>query len=72
MAAKTKIVLDADIIIHFIKGGQFVLLRGKGESACMVYCRDNYDVLISIMYTPAKCNRYHWQCKCHIPLVMNL
>lgn len=108
MAAKTKIVLDADVILHFIKGGQFsllfdifpeyvylildavyeevtinrhtktqidntlrfmpnrfscvkfdpkgesrleyarlrsVLLLGKGESACMVYCRDNYDVL---------------------------
>ena len=26
MAAKTKIVLDADVIIHFIKGGQFSLL----------------------------------------------
>ena len=26
MATKTKIVLDADIIIHFIKGGQFSLL----------------------------------------------
>lgn len=108
MAAKTKIVLDADVILHFIKGGQFSLLfdifpeyeylmldvvyeevtvnrqtktqidntlhfmpsrlscikfdpkgesrleyarlrssllLGKGESACMVYCRDNYDVL---------------------------
>lgn len=103
---KTKIVLDADVIIHFIKAGQFALLLdifpeyeylildvvydevtkhrptkiqidntlqffgkrissvkfapkgasmmeyakllrtlGKGESACMVYCRDNYDVL---------------------------
>ena len=26
MAAKTKIVLDADVIIHFIKGGRFSLL----------------------------------------------
>ena len=26
MVAKTKIVLDADVIIHFIKGGQFSLL----------------------------------------------
>ncbi len=103
---KTKIVLDADVIIHFIKAGQlyllldifpeyeylildvvyeeitqrssiktqidnllnyfpkrisniifkpegnsrleYALLRnkfGKGESACMVYCRDNNDVL---------------------------
>lgn len=106
MAAKTKIVLDADVIIHFIKAGQFSTLLdifpeyeylvldivynevtvnksskglidnvlhfysnrislvrfspkgesrleyaklisrlGRGESACMVYCRDNYDVL---------------------------
>ncbi|MBD5418614.1 MAG: hypothetical protein HDR48_01060 [Bacteroides sp.] len=108
MTAKTKIVLDADVIIHFVKAGQFnlllnifpeyqylildvvydevtvnkttktlidntlrvfssrivnvkfapkgesmreyarlrsKLLLGKGESACMVYCRDNYDVL---------------------------
>lgn len=106
MATKTKIVLDADVIIHFIKAGQFALLLeifpeyeylildvvyaevtkhratknqidntlqffakrissvkfapkgasmmeyakllrilGKGESACMVYCRDNQDVL---------------------------
>lgn len=108
MKAKTKIVLDADMIIHFVKAGQFsllldifpeyhylvldvvydevtinkamktqidntlsflasrisnekfdpkgesrleyarlrnVLLLGKGESACMVYCRDNKDVL---------------------------
>lgn len=108
MTAKTKIVLDADVIIHFVKGGQFsllldifpeyqylildvvyeevtvskttktqidntlkffgqriscvafdpkgesrleyaklrsALLLGKGESACMVYCRDNRDVL---------------------------
>lgn len=106
MAAKTKIVLDADVIIHFIKADQFSLLMdilpeyeylvldvvydeitvnrhtkvqidntlhylghrmkkvpfapagdsrleyarlrttlGKGESACMVYCRDNRDVL---------------------------
>ena len=108
MAAKTKIVLDADVILHFIKGGQFSLLLdifpeydylildvvydevtvncntkkqidntlrfmsnrlssvkfdpkgesrleyarlrsklllGKGESACMVYCRDNNDVV---------------------------
>ncbi|MBD5234563.1 MAG: hypothetical protein HDS65_10380 [Bacteroidales bacterium] len=105
---KTKIVLDADVIIHFIKGGclsllfdifpeysyiildvvyselaansstklqidntlnllknrftketfaprgdsrmeyarlRSVLRLGRGESACMVYCRDNYDVL---------------------------
>ena len=103
---KTKIVLDADVIIHFVKAGQFSLLLdifpeyeylmldvvydevtkhratkvqidntlqffgnrissvkfapkgesmmvyakllrtlGKGESACMVYCRDNRDVL---------------------------
>lgn len=108
MTAKTKIVLDADVIIHFVKAGQFSLLLdifpeyqylildvvydevtvsrttktmidnsitllgtrivcvkftptgesrleyarlrsslllGKGESACMVYCRDNNDVL---------------------------
>ncbi|MBD5235161.1 MAG: hypothetical protein HDS61_01885 [Barnesiella sp.] len=108
MAVKTKIVLDADVIIHFVKAGQFSLLidifpeyqyvildvvydevsvgkqtkalidkvltyfgsristvafdpkgesryeyarlrskllLGKGESACMVYCRDNKDVL---------------------------
>lgn len=108
MTAKTKIVLDADVIIHFVKAGQFsllldifpeyqylildvvydevtvnratktqidntlnffgsrisnvkfdpkgqsrleyarlrsTLLLGKGESACMVYCRDNQDVL---------------------------
>lgn len=108
MEAKTKIVLDADVIIHFVKAGQlslllnifpeyhylildvvydevtsnrsmkiqidntlFVfssrisnikfnpkgesrleyarlrskLLLGRGESACMVYCRDNKDVL---------------------------
>lgn len=106
MAAKTKIVLDADVIIHFIKGGMFSLLLeifpeyeylildvvykeisvnpasktqidntlqflshrisqvkfepkgesrleyaklistlGRGESACMVFCRDNHDVL---------------------------
>lgn len=106
MAMKTKIVLDADVIIHFVKAGQFSLLLdifpeyeylmldvvydevtkhratkvqidntlqffgnrissvkfapkgesmmeyakllrmlGKGESACMVYCRDNRDVL---------------------------
>lgn len=106
MESKTKIVLDADVIIHFIKGGQFCLLLdifpeyqylildvvydeitvhgnnktqidhtlsyfssritcisfdpkgesireyaqlrstlGKGESACMVYCRDHQDVL---------------------------
>lgn len=102
---KTKIVLDADVIIHFIEAGNFSLLPdifpeyeyivldvvynevsknnktkkfidnylhhfpklkqetfapkgesikeyfslqrvlGKGESACMVYCRDNRDVL---------------------------
>ena len=102
---KTKIVLDADVIIHFIEAGNFSLLPdifpeyefivldivyneisknpktknfidnyltyfkklkketfspagesmkeyfylqktlGKGESACMVYCRDNHDVL---------------------------
>lgn len=106
MATKAKIVLDADVIIHFIKAGQFSLLLdifpeyeylildvvyaevtkhrptkiqidntlnffstrissvifapkgasmmeyakllrrlGKGESACMIYCRDNHDVL---------------------------
>ena len=106
MATKTKIVLDADVIIHFIKGGRFSLLLdifpeyeylildvvynevtvnrvsktqidntlqflksrislvnfapsgdsrleyarlistlGRGESACMVFCRDNNDVL---------------------------
>lgn len=108
MTTKTKIVLDADVIIHFVKAGQFnllldvfpeyrylildvvydevtvnratktqidntlnffgnrianvkfepkgesrleyarlrsTLLLGKGESACMVYCRDNQDVL---------------------------
>jgi hypothetical protein len=106
MATKTKIVLDADVIIHFIKAEQFSLLidifpefeylildvvydevtvnhvtkiqidntlrfftkrlsnvkfdpkglsrleyaklrmtLGRGESACMVYCRDNHDVL---------------------------
>ncbi|MDE6575043.1 MAG: hypothetical protein K2L84_06905 [Muribaculaceae bacterium] len=108
MTAKTKIVLDADVIIHFVKAGQLSLLLdifpeyqyiildvvydevtvnkatkkqidntlnffgsrisnvkfnpkgqsrleyarlrsslllGKGESACMVYCRDNQDVL---------------------------
>ena len=108
MTAKTKIVLDADVIIHFVKAGQFSLLLdifpeyqylildvvydevtvnkatkiqidntlnffgsrissikfdpkgesrleyarlrsslllGKGESACMVFCRDNQDVL---------------------------
>lgn len=106
MATTTKIVLDADVIIHFIKGGQLSallgifpeyeylildvvynevsvnkiskamvdnLLRffqhritmehfaptgesrleyaklisrlGRGESACMVYCRDNVNVL---------------------------
>lgn len=108
MTTKTKIVLDADVIIHFVKGGRFSLLLdifpeyqyvildvvygevtvsrmmkiqidntlgffssrivkvkfdpkgesrleyallrdklllGKGESACMVYCRDNRDVL---------------------------
>lgn len=103
---KTKIILDADIIIHFVKAEQFSLLLdifpeyqyvmldvvydevtvyrptktqidntlqffpgklstikfdpkgesmreyailrsilGRGESACMVYCRDNHDVL---------------------------
>lgn len=108
MEVKTKIVLDADVIIHFVKADQFSilldifpeyqylildivydevtiskttriqidntlkffahriskitfapsgesryeyarlrssLLLGKGESACMVYCRDNKDVL---------------------------
>lgn len=108
MITKTKIVLDADVIIHFIKAGQFslltdifpeyeylildvvydevtvnremrtqidnmlhffplrlttvkfnpkgdsrheyvrlrsTLLLGKGESACMIYCKDNQDVL---------------------------
>ena len=103
--AKTKIVLDADVIIHFIEAGNFSLLPdifpeyeyiildvvyneiaknpktkkfidrflfhftklrkekffpkgesmkeyfslqrklGQGESACMIYCRDNKDVL---------------------------
>ena len=86
---KTKIVLDADVIIHFIEAGNFSLLPDifpeyeyivldvvynevsknsktrdlidnylryfsklrketfspKGESACMIYCRDNQDVL---------------------------
>lgn len=108
MTTKTKIVLDADVIIHFVKAEQFSLLfdifpeyqyllldvvydevtvnrstkilidntltffasrlvkitfnpkgesrleyaklrskllLGKGESACMVYCKDNNDVL---------------------------
>ncbi len=106
METKTKIVLDADVIIHFIKGEMFTLLfdifpeyefiildivygevtvnkksktqidntlqfmrhrinhvkfaptgasryeyakligrLGRGESACMIYCRDNHDVL---------------------------
>jgi len=106
MASKTKIVLDADVVLHFIKAEQFSLLLdifpeyhyllldvvydevtkhretktqidntllffstrisrakfaptgesireyarllqtlGRGESACMVYCRDNHDVL---------------------------
>lgn len=106
MTMRTKIVLDADVIIHFVKAGQFTLLLdifpeyeyiildivynevtkrraaklqidntlqffgqrisyvkfapkgesrreyarlirtlGDGESACMVYCRDNHDVL---------------------------
>lgn len=106
MTMKTKIVLDADVIIHFVKAGKFSLLLdifpeyeyimldvvydevtkyratkvqvdntlqffgkrissvrfapkgestmeyakllrtlGKGESACLVYCRDNHDVL---------------------------
>ena len=106
MASKTKIVLDADVIIHFIKANRFSLLLdifpeyqyllldvvydevskhrdtkiqidntlrffnerianvkfapigesireyarllqtlGRGESACMVYCRDHHDVL---------------------------
>jgi predicted nucleic acid-binding protein len=106
MTARTKIVLDADVIIHFIKADRFSLLLdifpeyeylvldvvynevtfsratktqidntlqyfpsrlswvkfnptgdsrmeyaklrmtfGKGESACMVYCRDNHNVL---------------------------
>lgn len=106
MTTKTKILLDADVIIHFMKAEQFSLLLnifpeyqylildvvynevtvnrtskiqidntlnyfdsritherfepkgtsrleyakllsrfGKGESACMVYCRDNHDVL---------------------------
>lgn len=106
MVGKTKIVLDADVIIHFIQGDAFSLLLeifpeikyiildvvyneltknnatkiqldntlnfynakfskvnfapsgqsrqeyarlistlGRGESACMVYCRDNKDVL---------------------------
>ncbi len=108
MANKTKIVLDADVIIHFIKADRFSLLLdifpeykyllldvvynevtkhrevktqidntlhffssrisnikfdpkgesireyarllqtlGRGESACMVYCKDNHDVLAS-------------------------
>lgn len=108
MTAKTKIVLDADVIIHFVKAERFslllnifpeyqylildvvydevtvnkgtktlidntlsffggrisnvkfepkgesrleyarlrsTLLLGKGESACMIFCRDNHDVL---------------------------
>lgn len=106
MANKTKIILDADVIIHFVKAGRLSLLLnifpeyqyllldvvydevtkhketkiqidntlrffdtrirkekfspkgesikefarllqtfGRGESACMVYCRDNHDVL---------------------------
>ena len=106
MVGKTKIVLDADVIIHFIQGdslsllleifpeygyiildvvyneltknkktkiqldntlnlysskfskinftptgqsrqeyAQLVAVLGRGESACMVYCRDNQDVL---------------------------
>ncbi len=103
MAGKTKIVLDADVIIHFSKGGclsllpsifpnyEYVVLRtvynelrlevktqvdnmmtwlknvtlldfrptkemlceyafltskyGKGESACMAYCKFNHDVI---------------------------
>lgn len=32
---KKKIILDADIIIHFC----------KGESACMAYCKYNKDVI---------------------------
>ena len=123
MTAKTKIVLDADVIIHFVKGGQFSLLLdifpeyqyiildvvydevtvnkatktqidntlkflsarianvtfapkgesrleyarlrsklllGKGESACMVYCRDNHDVLGSSNLKDIKeyCSQY--------------
>lgn len=123
MTAKTKIVLDADVIIHFVKAGQFsllldifpeyqyiildvvydevtvnkatktqidntlkflsarianvtfapkgksrleyarlrsTLLLGKGESACMVYCRDNQDVLGSSNLKDIKeyCSQY--------------
>lgn len=124
MTTKTKIVLDADVIIHFVKAGQFallldifpeyqylildvvydevtvnratktqidntlsffasriaavkfepkgesrleyarlrnIMLLGKGESACMVYCRDNSDVLGSSNLKDIKeycaCNR---------------
>ena len=39
---KTKIVLDADVINHFVRGGQLSLLP---KSACMVYCRYNNDVV---------------------------
>ena len=119
MTTNTKIVLDADVIIHFVKAGQFsllldifpayqylildvvydevtvnrlsktqidntlkffasrivnvkfepkgesrfeyarlrsTLLLGKGESACMVYCRDSWnpwcDASTSRGYTP--------------------
>jgi predicted nucleic acid-binding protein len=121
MTTKTKIVLDADVIIHFIKAEQFSLLidifpeyeylildvvynevtvnhatkiqidntlkffskrisnvkfapqgasrmeyakllstLGRGESACMVYCRDNKDVLGSSNLRDIKeyCTRY--------------
>lgn len=117
---KTKIILDADVIIHFVKAEQFSLLLdifpeyqyimldvvydevkvhrltktqidntlqffpgklstikfdpkgdskreyailrstlGKGESACMVYCRDNHDVLGSsnLRYIREYCER---------------
>ena len=124
MLAKTRIVLDADVIIHFVKAGQFSLLLdifpeyqylildvvydevtvnrvtktqidntlnffgsrisnvkfdpkgesrleyarlrsslllGKGESACMVYCRDNQDVLGSCNLKDIKeyCSQNH-------------
>ncbi|MGL5785654.1 MAG: hypothetical protein ACRCX4_02375 [Bacteroidales bacterium] len=49
---KTKIILDADEIIHFALTRdamkEFALLTrtlGRGESACMVYCKYNQDVI---------------------------
>lgn len=37
MATMTKIVLDADVIIHFIKGGQFsLLLQIFPEYECLI------------------------------------